>query len=169
MTRLNLVDPQHLTKRHLLGEWKEIFQGIHIYRKRAMQENPMKGVPDHYKLMGGHVLFFMDKGKYLCERFEVLRKELERRGINYDMNRFNERLADAKAAFPPEWYNDYDPTPEAYKIVIERIGARILQKPHLYPDADTFFDNLHYYGEGFTLSADAAPLALKPKRKNDSN
>jgi hypothetical protein len=59
----------------------------------------------------------------------MLAEEMIRRGYKPDYRR-----ASAFNGFSPEWYNDWDSTPEDDNIVIERINFRISQKPHLYKD-----------------------------------
>ena len=40
MTRLNLVEPGDLTDRHLIAEYKEITQFLHIVAKRRDKGHP---------------------------------------------------------------------------------------------------------------------------------
>lgn len=60
MTRINLIDPSHLTKRHLIAEYKEITQFLHNVKK-----SNLKDIPKHFTLGTGHVKFFYNKGEYV--------------------------------------------------------------------------------------------------------
>jgi deoxyribonuclease (pyrimidine dimer) len=139
MTRINLVNPDLLTSRHLVAEYKELTQIIF-----PMQRTANKGslhtvkIPEKFSLDGGHVKFFYDKGYYLEKRFRDLYDNMNSRGIKTDPENFKKRLEKIQTAFPGIWYNDYIPNDEAYKTVIKRIKERILQKPNLYPDKNHF-------------------------------
>jgi len=37
MTRINLIDPSHLTKRHLIAEYKEITQFLHNVKNQILK------------------------------------------------------------------------------------------------------------------------------------
>lgn len=139
MTRINLVNPDLLTARHLVAEYKELTQIIF-----PMQRTASKGslhtveIPEKYCLNGGHVKFFYDKGYYLEKRFRDLYDNMRHRDIKTDPENFKMRLEKIQTSFPSIWYNDYEPDEEAYQLVINRMKERILQKPNLYPDRDYF-------------------------------
>lgn len=139
MTRLNLIEPEHLTNRHLIAEYKEITQFIHLVR-------PLKpGEGNQYTLNKGHCTFFYNKGPYLIERFEKLRDECEKRGFNIDPVKFQERINRIKQSYQTVPNIEYTPSPQDYRLVIDRIIERINSKPHLYPDQDRFFSNIKLY------------------------
>lgn len=153
MTRINLLHPSHLTKRHLIAEWKEITQILHLVKKRVDENHPMNDLPPKYTLNGGHIKFFMNKGKYIHDRFLSLADELIARQVNIDYNNFLSRLNRIRGAYSPALFNDYQPDKEAYQILIDRIASRILQKPHLYPDSNRFFDSIPIYlGDTYALN-----------------
>lgn len=139
MTRINLVNPDLLTARHLVAEYKELTQIIF-----PMQRTASKGslhtvkIPEKFCLDGGHVKFFYDKGYYLEKRFTDLYINMNERGIKTDRENYKKRLEKIQTSFPGIWYNDYIPDEEAYKTILKRIKERILQKPNLYPDRDYF-------------------------------
>lgn len=139
MTRINLVNPDLLTARHLVAEYKELTQIIY-----PMTLTSSKGslhtvvIPEKYCLDGGHVKFFYNKGYYLEKRFRDLYDNMNERGINTDKDNFEKRLEKIQNSFPGIWYNDYEPDDEAYQIAINRIKSRILEKPNLYPDRHHF-------------------------------
>lgn len=142
MTRINLVDVDILTNKHLMAEYREI-QHIPKALARSLKSKQRAKVldgskiPPKFKLNTGHVTFFFNKGKYLHNRFQDLRAELLRRKFN---------LKPKEVSFDVykqhELYNDYIPNDDAYNTVLDRIVSRILEKPHLYPDKEYFFDQI---------------------------
>lgn len=90
MTRLNLIGAEHLCKRHLVAEYKEITQFLHLVEKRVKQHHPMNDLPKEYTLNTGHCKFFMNKGQYLLDRFDHLFQTLENRGMfpDYELYQF---------------------------------------------------------------------------------
>lgn len=160
MTRINLVSPAHLTNRHLNAEYKEITHFLWCVRRRADNKQGLSDIPEKYTLNKGHCLFFYDKGEYIMNRICALKDEIVARGGNLDVDLFHIRKQKVLDAYPQEWYNDYQPDEQAYSLVINRIGTRIDQKPHLYPDADRFFKNIHKYGAVYEQDE-----SLKPYHK----
>ena len=146
MTRINLIDPQHLTSRHLVAEYKEITQFLHLVKKRVEERHPMDDLPQVYCLNKGHCKFFYDKGLYIYNRYASLKEEMERRNLVVNQERYSYNRDRIHGAYSPELFNDYAPTTADYAVVIERIGYRIKEKPHLYPDMHVFFDSTQYYG-----------------------
>jgi deoxyribonuclease (pyrimidine dimer) len=148
MTRINLVPPEELTDQHLFAEFREIkmipwalarsiqaaFRGYsYAYpRHEAMNlacAHVIRSIPPEFTLNKGHVKFFYDKGKYLRERYELIKAELDRRGVNYDKS----------SDFDPEgimlaglWSGSYNPTEQALKIIRTRINEKISMKPRWY-------------------------------------
>lgn len=146
MTRINLVDPAHLTQRHLNAEYKEITHFTWCVKRRADNKQSLSDIPKRYTLNKGHCLFFYDKGKYIADRLCRIKDEILARGGNLNLDLFWSRHQKILDAYPKAWYNDYKPDTQAYSLVINRIGTRIDQKPHLYPDASRFFENVNKYG-----------------------
>ena len=73
--------------------------------------------------------FFYNKSAYLVQRYEVLRRELERRGINF--NRDSPLDPDGVMSVAP-WCGHYTPTPQALHIIRTRIAEKIAMKPEWY-------------------------------------
>ena len=92
-------------------------------------ESIQKSIPPLFTLNAGHVKFFFNKLKFLQNRFNRLADEMERRGYVPDRNRIV-----AFDGFDNQWYGDWQSTPEADALILERINFRISQKPHLYKD-----------------------------------
>jgi deoxyribonuclease (pyrimidine dimer) len=141
MTRINLIHPQHLTKRHLIAEYRELKHVGHALQRSLKSGKPIE-IPPTFRLNTGHVKFFYDKGLYLKKRYRLIVEDMLKRKIEVTEFNFNKEL------FPEGFYNDYKPTKEAFKIIIERISLRINSKPHLYKDKDIFFESLSEYLEG---------------------
>jgi deoxyribonuclease (pyrimidine dimer) len=133
MTRINLVPPSELTDQHLFAEFREIKRVPKVLLK-SLQAYGLVGVcdriPKHFTLGTGHVTFFYNKGVYLANRYQALREELHRRGVNFDITA---RLdPDNIYGIHPRLQEDYVPTPEALTIIRERIATKIAMKPTWY-------------------------------------
>ena len=131
MTRINLIPVSELKNRHLIAEYREITMIPAAVRriqksKRGLDKNR---IPSKYTLNKGHVLFFIDKGRFLANRYTQLVNEMVNRGFKPDSNR-RFPLED----FPVGYDNDWTPTVDEIEINRERINLRIAQKPHLYND-----------------------------------
>lgn len=87
-------------------------------------------IPKAYTLNTGHVTFFYDKGEYLRKRYEALKAELRKRGINF--NEDSPLDPDGMFATYDCLANDYIPTREALAIVRQRIAEKIALKPEWY-------------------------------------
>lgn len=134
MTRINLVPPEELMDQHLFAEFREIKMVPKSLRRSIAargRDDVLRKVPAAYTLDTGHVSFFYDKGEYLRKRYEALKTELERRGINFN----RDSLLDPDGVFNAlerNFNQDYDPTPEALAIIRTRIAEKIALKPHWY-------------------------------------
>ena len=154
MTRLNLIDPKHLTTRHLVAEYKEITQFLHLVKRRVDIKHPMDDLPGQYCLNNGHCKFFYDKGAYIFNRYTLLKNEMVQRGLSVNVDKYEYNLSRIRAAYSDRLFNDYTPSIRDYGVVIARISQRILEKPILYPDMGVFFGNTHYYGVTHASSPD---------------
>lgn len=143
MTRINLVPPRELMDQHLFAEFREIKMiGPSLRRtltaarnaKLFMEPDPvlrvLKRIPPDYVLGKGHVSFFYNKGLYLSRRFEQLKAELDRRGINYNKDGSNDSLH--QFMMQPPWNGDYTPTDAALVLIRARIAEKIAMKPDWY-------------------------------------
>ena len=128
MTRINLVEPSELYDQHLIAEYREIFMvGSSLQRSlRSPSWDPAK-IPKQFTLNTGHVMFFYDKGFYLCKRYQQLVAEMQRRGMSPDPNRRFD-----VGQWPRELFRDWEPSESDKEIVRERIDARIAEKPDWY-------------------------------------
>lgn len=115
MTRINLVDPQELSNKHLVAEYREIMRlpgnlKTSLNRKKCFD---LSEIPSQYKLGKGHVKFFYDKMLFLKNRFELLVKEMNVRG--YKTNYTDSEIF---SQCPKEFFNDY--TPNEYEIELNK-------------------------------------------------
>lgn len=122
MTRINLVPVQELTRLHLLAEVREIARlpnNLRLSLNRKSKPFSMSEIPSKYTLGTGHVKFFLNKFKFLKNRFEQLIDEMLKRGYNptyRDSSIFN---------VEEKFFNDYVPTEEAIEINRARIQERL--------------------------------------------
>jgi deoxyribonuclease (pyrimidine dimer) len=124
MTRVNLIDPTLLTDQHLIAERLEL---TWIPGSAIRSWNSKNGIQVHpnYVLGTGHVSFFHNKIGYLKKRFDLITKEMIRRG-------FSPKMPWPVMDIPHVLMQDYLPTKDDYKIIIERIIQRIDLKPQWY-------------------------------------
>jgi len=130
MTRINLVDPRELSNQHLVAEYREIFMVGSALQRSMKSKNWNKAkqdIPSEFTLNAGHVKFFYNKGKYLNKRYQLIVKEMKRRGMSPDSNR---RFK--KNQFPLNFYNDWTPTSKDLEIIRKRINEKIKLKPGWY-------------------------------------
>lgn len=122
MTRINVVEPSELHYKHLVAEYKEITRVFGLARKNQRDILGLrKKLPAEYTLGIGHVLFFMNKLKFIADRYESLTKEMLRRG--YKPNPIpRENLL---AGIDLKLIKDYITTAEAIKINRQRIQDRL--------------------------------------------
>lgn len=145
MTRINLIEPKDLTNRHLVAEYKEITQFLHLVKKRTDSNKDFKDVPKEFTLNKGHCLFFYNKGLYIKNRFIKIHEEILRRGMNTSEDKFKQRLQKINECYSDSLMNNYFPSERDYKIVIDRISSRINEKKSLYPDSHRFFRAIERY------------------------
>ena len=120
MTRINSgIRVKSLTDEHLLAEHREIKRIPSVYKKVC------SGIPKKFCLGTGHVKFFVDKQKYLLERYKEIREELIIRG--YKIDDYSTNWKDVSE----DCFNDYVPKEDS-KIIAERIIERINSSPKSY-------------------------------------
>lgn len=123
MTRINVgVPPKNLCRQHLIAELREIVRIPNLVKTRInIKKQPIKSgeIPKEFKLGTGHVKFFYDKINYLKLRYERLYQEARSRGYNV------QNMIDAFNNIPEEFMGDYFVTPEAQKLIEDRIKERL--------------------------------------------
>ena len=133
MTRFNLVPPEELMDQHLFAEFREIKMVPKSLRRSIAASGAttvLRNIPTSYRLNTGHVSFFHDKGAYLHQRYEALKAELCKRGINFKKD--SPLDPDGIYFIHPAFYNNYEPTPEALCIIRQRIAEKIAMRPGWY-------------------------------------
>lgn len=124
--RINIIEPSLLTDQHLLAEYNELNMVAQSFNHSKLFKNRNDIIPKEYSLNTGHVKFFYDKGKYLYKRFYDLKNELRNRGFNVKMDFKNYWL------YRMEYFNDWKPSKNDYKVIFERIKFKINLKPNFY-------------------------------------
>ncbi len=116
MTRINCgIPPADLSNKHLIAEHREIKRIPNVVSKGKFNLN---GQPKKFKLGTGHVKFFYDKLLFLQYRYEEIYLECKRRGFKVTY------FGGAWVNIPEHLMNDYTPTKNDVKLVIERINQR---------------------------------------------
>jgi len=119
MTRINLVHPSGLSTKHLIAEYRELPRIFTLARKNQYEMHKKK-IPSDYTLGTGHVIFFMDKLKFLSERYDALCQEMLNR--NFTCNRVPKD--ELHAGIQKNMFWDYKPTEAALEINRKRIAER---------------------------------------------
>jgi deoxyribonuclease (pyrimidine dimer) len=125
MTRINLVPPSELHRKHLVAEYHELPR-IFTYVKMqlAKGKDPAKiKAPSEYTLGTGHMKFFYTRLGFLLERQADLIVEM----LNRKMKVNHADVAGLAAGIPEHLLGNYEPTPEALAINRERIAQRLAE------------------------------------------
>ncbi|QBX06255.1 endonuclease V [Vibrio phage vB_ValM_R11Z] len=126
MTRINCMPVETLSDKHLLAEYKEITRPFNKVEKR-IQAHTMGNVviPEHYVLGTGHETFFFDKLHYLYVRYRDLCEELLHRGVNINVEQFDDICEWIERTFvdTPYW-NYWTPRPEDMYLNMARLVKR---------------------------------------------
>ena len=138
MTRINSNIPiKKLTDEHLLAEHREI-KRLPACLRKAIQCNSINNIPNKFNLGTGHVKFFLNKQKFIYNRYKKIREELINRGFNIEDYSNNwEEFIDTK------YFNDYEPTDEEYELLKQRIIERIKSSSK---------KSWHYYKKTITIN-----------------
>jgi deoxyribonuclease (pyrimidine dimer) len=126
MTRINLIDPSELCDKHLLSEHRELIRIPNAVHTAKMQTK-YSDTPQEYTLGSGHVKFFVDKMKWLCERHSALYDEIRFREFNVTEILWSEDLITFLKSH--NLWNDYFPTDAEIQVNISRIIDRLPEKP----------------------------------------
>lgn len=119
MTRINCVPVQELHDKHLVAEYRELPRVFKLAAAAHTRgERPMQ---DAYTLGKGHVKFFYTRLGWLKWRFQDLVAEMQARGFK-PQYRAVPNVADD---LPVQWWQFWDPTPEALAINRQRIQERL--------------------------------------------
>jgi deoxyribonuclease (pyrimidine dimer) len=119
MTRINLIDPQELHRKHLVAEYREIVRVFALVRK-CNSDLSKKNIPSEYVLGTGHVSYFYPRLGFISKRYDSLCAEMKRRG--YTVNRIPRDTL--HEGILPSMFGDYIPTTKAIDLNVERIKLR---------------------------------------------
>ncbi len=121
MTRINGYIPvESLTDEHLLAEHREIKRITSNFIKRV-QMNKFDDIPSKFTLGTGHVLFFIDKGRYTYNRYIQLFEECKAR--NFLVTNYADNWDVYKNY--PAYFKDYVASDNDINVLKERISTRL--------------------------------------------
>lgn len=124
MTRINLVPVQELADQHLMAEYREIPRMAAFAAKTKKTKND---IPMYYRLGTGHMIFFLDKAKFLEDRHKLVKSELLRRGFNL---RYTDDFEMPRVVSPQE--DDWSPIDAEIQASRDRIEEKLAMKPEFY-------------------------------------
>lgn len=132
MTRINLVDPSHLTNVHLMAEYRElprIFTAVKKLVDEGKWEDFIKSgqIPEKYVLGSGHVKFFYNKIRFLYIRYKALYSELLKRNFKMDEEMYQSIVKSAFNLIRETFVQDdlnYSPKPEEIYLNMARLCRR---------------------------------------------
>ena len=120
MTRINSAIPVRLlSDEHLLAEHREI-KRLPACVCKSKKSGSINTIPEKFVLGKGHVLFFLDKQKFIYNRYKEIYSELLRR--SFKIEDYSKNWDDLKET---ELWNDYVPTIEERELLVDRITKRI--------------------------------------------
>lgn len=125
MTRINLVPPAELHRKHLVAEYHElprIFSYVRMQLARGKDPAKIKA-PAEYTLGTGHMKFFYTRLGFLLERQAELIIEMTRRKMKV---RFDD-VSGLAEGIPEHLMGSYEPTPEAIALNRERLATRLAE------------------------------------------
>ena len=118
------VDPKLLTDQWLIAEQVELLMIGGMLKKNKFKVKSK--IPNSFKLGTGHMVFWVNKLKYLKRRHEEVKKEVIRRGFKATIRSIN------LDEFPEEFRNDWKPTLEDSMILRERLIWKLNRKPIMW-------------------------------------
>jgi len=125
MTRINIVEPEQLTKQHLLAEYRELPR-VFTHVLKAIESGKTLddfNIPDKYTIGKGHVTYFYDKCKYLSKRWHSIVAELLISDYDLSQDFFNKTVHNYDN-IPEQYKGDYKPTPEEIYLNMYRLANR---------------------------------------------
>lgn len=145
MTRVNLVSPYSLADQHLMAEFRELKMvpaALLRSLKTRSEDAIHDSIPDTFTLNRGHVLFFMDKMRYLRSRYKAIEKELRERG--YNIQKRNSRKLFITQVPKSFTVTEWEPSVSDVKVSVERIMLRLSEKDNWYRHYGTI-ERLSYF------------------------
>ena len=130
MTRINCVPVKELMDQHLLAEVREITRlPNNLYQSLNRKSKPFceSEIPPEYVLGKGHVKYFLNKFKWLENRFIQLLDECKDRGFN-----ITHKDSSIFSNVPVKYYNNWTVSDKALERNRNRIRERIQAKENFY-------------------------------------
>lgn len=128
MTRINLVPVQHLSDKHLAGEYHEITRIFNLVRNCQEKVGYVRAkrdlIPATFRLGKGHVRFFYDKLGFIINRYKELFYEMELRGNNVNRELFISILKDADTDILQCWRGEWTPSKKDIALSWSRLCER---------------------------------------------
>ena len=125
MTRINAnIPPKLLSDHHLMAEQKEIGRLPLLFRTRINNDKWPGDGPGLFTLGTGHLLFFMNKGRFAWGRANELKLECQRRGLR--TRQHNELAWDEMTMYDTN--GGYIWTNRDRILVIDRIIDKMLER-----------------------------------------
>lgn len=128
MTRINVgVPPKLLDDWRLIAEINEIPRVKEVYDYRLRNKINFSDIPKQFTLGKGHVLFFLNKGLFIYERYNSLVVELIRRDLIKKYNLTSDKLKIDPRPLLEFRYDDF----KGYKYTqedINKVITRIIDK-----------------------------------------
>lgn len=129
MTRINTIDPELLSDKHLNAEYRELPRIFDLAKEACKRkESPWdKRNPSKYTMGTGHVRFFYNKLNWLVSRQRAIIAEKDRRGFVSNFTDVNSLID----GIPKVWLGDWQPTDRDYAVNLQRL---ITRDPSFYVD-----------------------------------
>jgi len=129
MTRINSgIDPSELVDQHLVAEYREIGRISILFEQKFIKGEKFEDIPKEFCLGKGHMSFFLDKGKFIHDRFESIKEEMKRRGFNTTLEFRNTWEKHNRL----DMYKDFVPSVKVRDILLERIKQKMPKNPRYY-------------------------------------
>jgi deoxyribonuclease (pyrimidine dimer) len=128
MTRINLVPPAELYDQHLIAEYREIRSLTRGLRRcfNGKRGAAKDSLPPKFTLNKSHVRFFLDKGLYIHNRYNLILDEMKNRGFKPQFDTID------ISVWPDGYFNDWEPSDVDYELIRNRIKEKVALKPHWY-------------------------------------
>lgn len=120
MTRINLIPPSELHRKHLQAEYYELPEIFRLVQRRQSKgDTPTTcRIPPAYRFGTGHKIFFYDKLGFLVERHVALVNEMHARG-------YQASHLIVPCELKNHWFGHYTPSDEEVALSRARIQQRV--------------------------------------------
>jgi len=122
--RLNLVSPTHLTDQHLIAEKRELRMIPALLQKKFSKKGIAlkRDIPPVFVLGTGHMNFWLDKLKFLKDRFILIQDEMKHRNFFVDET----KIIDTALAEMIGCCGDWSPRDQDVLVSKARIKQKLL-------------------------------------------